>query len=43
MFARIVGIVAIALALSAGLSQADEKVRVGTPEATSFRDSDSMK
>ena len=36
MFARIVGIVAIALALSAGLSQADEKVRVGTPEATSF-------
>jgi NitT/TauT family transport system substrate-binding protein len=36
MFARIVGIAAVALACSAGLSQADEKVRVGTPESTSF-------
>ena len=36
MFARIIGVAAIALACSAGLSQADEKVRVGTPEATGF-------
>ena len=36
MFARIIGITAIVLFCSAGLSQADEKVRVGTPEATSF-------
>lgn len=36
MLARIVGIVAIALACSAGLATADEKVRVGTPETTAF-------
>jgi ABC-type nitrate/sulfonate/bicarbonate transport system substrate-binding protein len=36
MLARIVGIGAIALACSAGLAQADEKVRVGTPETTAF-------
>jgi NitT/TauT family transport system substrate-binding protein len=36
MFVRIMGVAAIALACSAGLSQADEKVRVGTPEATGF-------
>ncbi|HEX4195738.1 MAG TPA: ABC transporter substrate-binding protein, partial [Stellaceae bacterium] len=36
MFARIIGVAAIALACSAGLSQADEKVRVGTPEPTAF-------
>jgi NitT/TauT family transport system substrate-binding protein len=36
MFVRIIGVAAIALAYSAGLSQADEKVRVGTPEATGF-------
>ena len=36
MFARIISVAAIALACSAGLSQADEKVRVGTPEATGF-------
>jgi NitT/TauT family transport system substrate-binding protein len=36
MFARIIGVAAVALACSAGLSQADEKVRVGTPEATGF-------
>ena len=36
MFVRIVGIVAIALLCSAGLSRADEKIRIGTPEATSF-------
>lgn len=36
MFARILGIAAIALACSAGLSQADEKVRIGTPEPTGF-------
>lgn len=36
MFARIVSVAAIALVCSAGLSQADEKVRVGTPEPTAF-------
>ena len=36
MFARIVAIAAVALACSAGLSKADDKIRVGTPEATGF-------
>jgi len=36
MFARILSVAAIALVCSAGLSQADEKVRVGTPEPTGF-------
>src|SRR6185312_14913007 len=36
MFARIISAAAIALICSASLSQADEKVRIGTPEATSF-------
>ncbi|HEY1507337.1 MAG TPA: ABC transporter substrate-binding protein [Stellaceae bacterium] len=36
MFVRIIGVAALALACSAGLCQADEKVRVGTPEATGF-------
>jgi len=36
MFARFVGIVAIALTCSAGLAKADEKIRVGTPETTAF-------
>jgi NitT/TauT family transport system substrate-binding protein len=36
MFARIVSVAAIALACSSSLSRADEKVRVGTPEATGF-------
>ncbi|HEX3970720.1 MAG TPA: ABC transporter substrate-binding protein [Stellaceae bacterium] len=36
MFARILSVAAIALACSSGLAQADEKVRVGTPEATGF-------
>jgi NitT/TauT family transport system substrate-binding protein len=36
MFARIMAVAAIALAGTAGLSQADEKVRVGTPETTAF-------
>ncbi|HEX4192664.1 MAG TPA: ABC transporter substrate-binding protein [Stellaceae bacterium] len=36
MFARILSVAAIALTCSAGLAQADEKIRLGTPEATSF-------
>jgi NitT/TauT family transport system substrate-binding protein len=36
MFARIVSVAAIALSCSSSLSRADEKVRVGTPEATGF-------
>jgi NitT/TauT family transport system substrate-binding protein len=36
MFARIIGVAAIALVSAAGLAQADEKVRVGTPESTGF-------
>ena len=36
MFARILSVAAIALAFSAGLSQAEEKIRVGTPEPSGF-------
>ena len=36
MIARIIGAAAFALACSAGLARADEKVRVGTPEPTAF-------
>ena len=36
MFARIVSVAAVALVCSAGLSRADEKIRVGTPEPSGF-------
>ncbi|HWE71732.1 MAG TPA: ABC transporter substrate-binding protein [Stellaceae bacterium] len=36
MFGRILSIATLALACSACLAQADEKIRIGTPEATSF-------
>ena len=36
MFARILSVAAVALVCSAGISRADEKVRVGTPEPSGF-------